>query len=96
LKISPESRPHLAEIEWHGFATIDLLDTVVDVLDQLFATPQQVHRVVESFVTIVIDAGGYGTSEKLLVLGRQAATHGEPFGVQESGDNVSKYTGVHF
>jgi len=68
--MSPESGLHLAEIEWHGVATIDLLDAMVDILDQLLATPLQVDGVVESFVTIVIDARGNGTGEKLLVLGR--------------------------
>ena len=47
LAHAPESGLHLAEIERHGFATIDLLDAVIDVGDQLLATPQQVHRVSE-------------------------------------------------
>jgi hypothetical protein len=60
--VLPERGPHLAEIEWHGVATIDLLDAMVDILDQLLALPQQVDGVVESFVTIVIEAGGNGTA----------------------------------
>ncbi|MEI6240461.1 MAG: hypothetical protein WCR51_08725 [Planctomycetia bacterium] len=48
---------HFAEIEWHGFATTDLLNAVVHVLDEFFAAPQQADRIVKSFGSIVIQAG---------------------------------------
>jgi len=48
---------HFAEIEWHGFATTDLLNAVVHVLDEFFAAPQQADRIVKGFGSIVIQAG---------------------------------------
>jgi len=68
LEMSLERGFQLTEIEWHGFATTDLLDAVVYVLDELFATPQQADRIVEGFGSIVIQAGGDGPDEKLFVL----------------------------
>ena len=47
----------IAEIERHGFATTDLLNAVVHVLDEFFAAPQQADRIVKSFGSIVIQAG---------------------------------------
>ena len=67
LKITLDRCFHLAEIEWHGFATTDLLDAVVHVLDELCATPQQADRIVEGLGSIVIQAAGDGPDEKLFV-----------------------------
>jgi hypothetical protein len=69
LETALEGGFHLGEIERHGFTAIDLLDTVVHILNEFLPTTEQVNCFVDCRFAVVKGSRGHGAVEELFVLG---------------------------